>query len=281
MDTTQGVAVGVNEPIAAPGPYQEHLPCSFAYKLVSSVVPNLSMPLVSYRGDDAKEIFVRKLQEETEQLFQEYVDTPQQLLELTDAELGSFHTATRCHICNQRLGGDKMRDHFHIVGKYRGPEHSRCNLAYRISKSGWKLPVVIHNLKGYDGLLIFKALKSEFVGEVRVISQNMERYLSITVDRLKFIDSLQFVPQSLDSIVKTLEVDQFSYVREEFPIQNEFELIKRKGVYPYDYMPGLMNLDYLRRMHSSTSCLTVRVRTRSKCGLSFNVSQWQTTTIST
>ena len=127
-----------------------------------------------------------------------------------------------------------MRDHYHIVGSYRGNAH-RCNLAYRISKSEWKLPVVMHNLKGYDGHLIVKALKSEF-GEVRVIPQNMEKYVSITVDRLKFIGSLQFTPQSMDSLVKTLEIDEFKYVREAFPIQHEFELIKRKWVYPYDHM---------------------------------------------
>ena len=92
----------------------------------------------------------------------------------------------------------------------RGIANSRCNLAYRISKSVWKLHVVVHNLKGYDGHLIVKALKSEFVEEVTVIPQNMENYLSITVDRLKFID--QFTPQSLASLVKTLEVDQFKYV---------------------------------------------------------------------
>ena len=126
-----------------------------------------------------------------------------------------------------------MRDHSHIAGTYRDAAHSRCNLAYRISKSEWKLPVVMHNLKGYDGHPIVKALKREF-GEVRVISQNMENYLSITVD--KFIDSLQFTPRSLDSLVKTLEVDEFKYVREAFPIQHEFDLIKRKGVYPYDYV---------------------------------------------
>ena len=52
MDITHGVAVGGGEPTPA-GPFQVHLPCSFAYKLVSSVVPDLSRPLVSYRGDDA------------------------------------------------------------------------------------------------------------------------------------------------------------------------------------------------------------------------------------
>ena len=103
MDTTQGAAVGDDEPTAVSGPFQEHLPCSFAYKLVSNVVPDFSRPLVSYRGEDDGEIFVRKLQEEEEQLFQEYIDTPQQLLELTDAELHSFHTATSYHICNQPL----------------------------------------------------------------------------------------------------------------------------------------------------------------------------------
>ena len=144
---------------------------------------DFSRPLVSYKGEDAGEMFVRKLQEEAEQLFQEYIATPQQLLALTGAELRSFHTAINCYICNQPLVDDGVRDHCHIVGFYRGAAHSRCNLAYRISKSDWKLPVVIHNLKGYDGHLIFKALKSEF-GEVRVISQNMEKNLSITVDRL-------------------------------------------------------------------------------------------------
>ena len=56
---------------------------------------------------------------------------------------------------------------------------------YRISKTGWKLPVVIHNLKVYDGHLIVKALKNEF-GKVKVIPQNMEKYLSLTVGQLKF-----------------------------------------------------------------------------------------------
>ena len=58
MDTTQGAAVGGDEPTPA-GPFQEHLPCSFAYKLVSSLVPDLSRPLVSYREEDSGEMFVR------------------------------------------------------------------------------------------------------------------------------------------------------------------------------------------------------------------------------
>ena len=106
-----------------------------------------------------------------------------------------------------------MRDHCHIVGSYRGIAHNECNLMSRISKSSWKLLVVIHNLKGYDGHLIVKALKSEF-GKVRVIPQNMEKSLSLTVGQLKFIDSFQFTHKGLDVLAKTLANDEFRHLRE-------------------------------------------------------------------
>ena len=88
-------------------------------------------------------MFVRKLKEEAGHLFQEYIATSEQLLALAQAELRSFHIVSNGHLCNQPLGGDKVRDHCDIVGNYRDAAHCRCNLAYRIPKSDWKLPVVI------------------------------------------------------------------------------------------------------------------------------------------
>ena len=152
---------------------------------------------------------------------------------LIATELRAFTSTITCHVCTKTLAADKVRDHCHVTGRYRGAAHSACNSMYRFTKSSWKLPVVIHNLKGYYGYLIAKALKSE-VGK-DVISQNMEKYISLTVGKLKFIDSLQFTSQSLDSLVKTLEDDEFRYLRESC-ISNHFGLVRRKGVYPYDYM---------------------------------------------
>ena len=68
-------------------------------------------------------------------------------------------------------------------------------------------------MKGYDSHLIVKALKSEF-GNVRVISQNLEKYLSLLVGQLKFLDSFQFAPKSLDDLSKTLEDGEFRYLVE-------------------------------------------------------------------
>ena len=108
------------------------------------------------------------------------------------------------------------------------PQNS-CNLSYRLNPKNWKLPVVIHNLKGYDGHLIVKALKSGF-GKVSIIPQNMGKYLSISVDcRLKFLDSFQFTPKSLGVLSKTLEVDEFKYLIETCTASH-FDLIRRKGV---------------------------------------------------
>ena len=41
----------------------------------------------------------------------------------------------------------------------------------------------------------------------------MEKYLSLTVGQLKFIDSFQFTPQGLDGLEKTLADGEFRYLR--------------------------------------------------------------------
>ena len=52
---------------------------------------------------------------------------------------------------------------------------------------------------------------------------------------LAFIDSTQFMNSSLDSLVKNLRDDDFKYFSEEFS-SKFLELVKEKGVYPYEYM---------------------------------------------
>ena len=67
-----------------------------------------------------------------------------------------------------------------------------------------------------------------------MIPQNLEKYL-LSVGQLKFIDSFQFTPKCLDVLSKTLEDDEFRYLVESYTTSH-LELVRRKGVNPYDYM---------------------------------------------
>ena len=52
---------------------------------------------------------------------------------------------------------------------------------------------------------------------------------------LVFIDSMQFMDPSLEKLVKSLSDNDFKYLTEEFG-SKYLELLKQKGVYPYEYM---------------------------------------------
>ena len=98
-----------------------------------------------------------------------------------------------------------------------------------------KIPVIFHNLRGYDSHLINKEI-NKFDVKVTVIPNGLEKYMAFTINRnLVIIDSMQFMNSSLDSLVKNLLDNDFKYLSEEF--SGEFlRLGKLKGVYPHDYI---------------------------------------------
>ena len=137
-------------------------------------------------------------------------------------------------ICGKLIDNrdNKVRDHCHITGKYRGVAHYSCNINLKIRK---KVPVIFHNLKGYDSHLIFKEL-SKFNAKTSVIPNGLEKYMSFTLNRnLLFIDSMLFMNSSLDKLVKNLNNSDFKYLSEEFNGE-KLSLVKEKGIYPYEYM---------------------------------------------
>ena len=126
---------------------------------------------------------------------------------------------------------EKVRDHCHITGKYRGAAHWSCNINLKISK---KLLVIFHNLRGYDSQLIFKEL-SKFNCEISVTPSGLEKYMNFTLNNnIVFIDSLLFLNSSLDKLNKNLSDKNFKYLSEEFS-GKKLELVKKKGIYPYEY----------------------------------------------
>ncbi|KYN23492.1 hypothetical protein ALC57_04090 [Trachymyrmex cornetzi] len=74
---------------------------------------------------------------------------------LSKQQWEAYRTATRCHICEKPFASNdtRVRDHCHLTGRYRGPVHTNCNLNY---KNSYTIPVVFHNLSGYDAHFIIK-----------------------------------------------------------------------------------------------------------------------------
>ena len=77
----------------------------------------------------------------------------------------------------------------YFQGYFRGAAHQACNLQYKIDKNKYMLPVIFHNLRGYDSHLIMQAIRKHH-GRIDVVPNNYELYQSFTIGRrLKFLDS--------------------------------------------------------------------------------------------
>ena len=142
-----------------------------------------------------------------------------------------FQQSNICWICNELfdVADEKVRDHCHVTGKYKGAAHWSCNVNLKLTK---KTPVMFHNLKDYDSHLIIKE-EDKYDIRVDVIPNGLEKHMAFTINRnFVFIDSMQFMKSSLDSSVKNLMDEDFKYLSEEF--SGDFlKLVKEKGVDPY------------------------------------------------
>ena len=109
--------------------------------------------------------------------------------------------------------------------------------------------------------------KTKKSGEIKIIPNNMERYISFSWGRFRFVDSLSFLNASLDRLVKNTPKDSFHHLssfstlthtningmddssssssddscttnihHDDTSADDLFELLTRKGVYPYEYV---------------------------------------------
>ena len=143
----------------------------------------------------------------------------------------AFRTAETCHLCDKPLEGDSVRDHCHITGKYQGAAHTACNLKLRLNPKTTAIPVVFHNLRGYDSHLLMQAI-SKVEGRIGCIPNNTEKYISFSLGQLRFIDSAQFLLASLDKLVAANPPEAFQITAQHEPNRERRELLMRKGVYP-------------------------------------------------
>ena len=231
--------------------YQKHEPISFSYYILCSIDGVYKPVLRKYtqtkpEDADAMDIFIKWLEEDVKDIAN--IEVKEMIF--TEEDRKHFNNASDCWICGEKLENDRVRDHCHFTGRYRGPAHNKCNLKYRKPKN---ISVFFHNLSGYDSHLFIKKIgcsinKNE---NIKCIPTNEEKYISFTKtivtgqytnkkgkvkDKtfdIVFKDSLKFMSSSLEALVNNLPA--FKNLLKYFT-PKQAELLKQKGFYPYEYM---------------------------------------------
>ena len=167
-----------------------------------------------------------------------------------------------CRFCEREILSDKIRDHCHLTGKYRGPAHSTCNINVTQKQSNF-VPFNFHNFFNYDCHMFFKKLVDKKNDKVKfdIKPRTNEEYISVTYGCIRFIDSYRFLSMSLDGLVKNLNEDEFKvlkkgysyrflsmsldglfknlneddfkFLKKEFP--DKWQYLNKKLAYPYEY----------------------------------------------
>ena len=129
-----------------------------------------------------------------------------------------FKNNNICRFCEKEILSDKVRDHCHLTGKYRGPARNTCNINVKQKDSNF-IPVAFHKFSNYDSHMFFKRLVGLKKDKVKfeIIHKTKEEYIAIKYGCIRFIDSYRFLSESLDKLVKNLDVDDFFILEKEFP----------------------------------------------------------------
>ena len=171
--------------------YQTHEDYGCGYKVVCCYDDKYSKPIQTYRGENAVNKFMEKILEKVEyckDLVKEKFNKP---LVMTEDDEMCFKLMDKCHICGEKYTDKdvRVRDHCHITGKFRGSAHQECNLKLRIKPEDIIIPVIFHNLRGYDSHFIMQQIgkiaknyaykdkkRKEPPLKINAIPNNMEKY---------------------------------------------------------------------------------------------------------
>ena len=237
--------------------YQKHEPVSFVYYIKSfdkSVYPSTKRTYIKENPEDpdAVDVFINWLEEDVKIISE--LGNKKMIITMEEEE--QFKQASNCWICRKKLNlEDRVRDHCHFTGRYRGAAHNICNLKY--SKPN-NISVFFHNLTGYDSHLFIKKL-GVTEGNIDCIPNNKENYISFSKTiitgeytnkkgetknkyfKIVFKDSLKFMASSLEALVNNLPEGALNNLNKYFTPE-QVKLLKQKGFFPYDYMDDIEKL---------------------------------------
>ena len=221
--------------------YQKHLPCSYCI-VTKSEFSDFKDEVITFTDANPDKVtsqFISDLNRIHEKMMLCYKEH-QYPIQMTESSEKAFQDATFCSICRKPLDWNKkinypVRDHDHTKPKnnYRGAAHRFCNINY--FERTKKVPVICHNLKGYDlHLFIINLVKA--TDNLQVIPETIEKFKAVMTEKFIFLDSFAFLSTSLEKLVESVKIgggESFGKLKNEYP--SDYKDLTRKGVFFYDY----------------------------------------------
>ena len=235
----------------------KHKPASFNYYIKSfdeSVYKSKSRTYIKEEEEDPDviDVFINWLEEDVKEIS----NLGNEKMIFTDKDKEQFNQASNCWICKKLFNlQDRVRDHCHFTGRYRGAAHNKCNLKYKKPNN---ISVFFHNLAGYGSHLFIKKL-STTEGDIDCIPNNEEKYITFSKTiktgeyinkkgktknkffKIVFKDSMKFLLSSVEALVNNLPKDGFKNLDKYFTPE-QARLIKQKGFFPYEYLDSIEKL---------------------------------------
>ena len=237
---------------------QTHMPAAAGY-LITNASPDIKSPLpTSYKefyGPTCIVDFLASLEEQAKLVHQWYGEYGSvEMTPLTKEETDEYNASQRCYLCQLEFAADdaKVHDHNHFTGNYIGAACNECNLARRHNTKSPFLPIVFHNLRGYDMHHIVKHAIDQFtLWNLSCIPQSSEKFLSLTAyikggyANLRFIDSHQFLGASLKRLVNNLDAEEDLMLTNHISQLPDYDRTS-KGIYPYSFPKSFDDLEEVR-----------------------------------
>ena len=164
---------------------------------------------------------------------------------MTEEDDEDYRNDNICRFCEKEILSDKVRDHCHLTGKYKGPAHSKCNISVTQKQSNF-IPFIFHNFSNYDCHMFVKKLADKKKDKVDfdIIPKTNEGYIPVTYGCIRFIDSYRFLSSGLGSLVKAL-VDNNNKRLKDFKdeIFDDDEILDIVSKIEEKYTEEILNLD--------------------------------------
>ena len=242
-------AKGKNTKITA-----KHEMSAFGAIFVSKYSKYTETPYV-YVGKNPVKKFVSYLMKRKEKIIHILNNKRRPIPDLTPRDIWHLSKQTKCYLCGvsfDKKGIRRVLDHAHL-GKEGILERdlnyacNSCNInVSALNIDNLKIPVIMHNLIGYDSHFLIREASRYVYKEIKVLPLSSEKFFALFIDKFVFMDSFQFLPNSLSNLANLLVAkgqENLKLTANSIEDKSLLPLIVRKGVMCYNYITCFKTLE--------------------------------------